>query len=314
LKKLKVPPALTLFLLSPVIGELLSGSSPPLEFFNPIALLFMASLYGSGAIVVRELKLRWKKDFKALLLLGAAYGILEEGLMVKSFFDPKWMDLGIMGSFGRWAEVNWVWAEMLTVYHAVFSITIPIVLVELAYAERKEESWIGKRLFTYLIVVLSAVTAIGFFFMTGYRPPPLQYLLVIVAMGLFVYAAYRIPTRKLAESPEKIAKPRILFILAAAGSTAFFLLFWAAPYIINSPIIIMLLGMVLVFGSIKLLMSFDWEGPLSASSRLAVIAGALSFLIVLAFLEEFQAFGMAFVGLGAIVGILRLKRRMKVQA
>lgn len=274
----------------------------------------MASLYGSGAIVVRELKLRWKKDFKALLLLGAAYGLLEEGLMVKSFFDPKWMDLGIMGSFGRWAEVNWVWAEMLTVYHAVFSITIPIVLVELAYAERKEESWIGKRLFTYLIVVLSAVTAIGFFFMTGYRPPPLQYLLAIVAMGLFVYAAYRIPTRKLAESPEKIAKPRILFILAAAGSTAFFLLFWAAPYIINSPIIIMLLGMVLVFGSIKLLMSFDWEGPLSASSRLAVIAGALSFLIVLAFLEEFQAFGMAFVGLGAILGILRLKRRMKVQA
>ena len=100
----------------------------------------MASLYGSGAIVIRELKLCWKKDFKALLLLGAAYGILEEGLLVKSFFDPKWMDLGILGSFGRWAEVNWVWAEMLTVYHAVFSITIPIVLVELAYAERREES------------------------------------------------------------------------------------------------------------------------------------------------------------------------------
>jgi hypothetical protein len=142
------------------------------------------------------LKLRWKKDFKALLLLGAAYGILEEGLMVKSFFDPKWMDLGIRGSFGRWAEVNWVWAEMLTVYHAVFSKTIPIVLVELAYAERKEESWVGKRLFTCLIVVLFAVTAIGFLFMTGYRPPPLQYLLAIVAMGLFVYAAYRIPKRK----------------------------------------------------------------------------------------------------------------------
>jgi MFS family permease len=299
--------------LSPVIGELLSGSSPPLEFFKPIAFLFMASLYGSGAIVVRELKFRWKKDFKALLLLGAAYGILEEGLMVKSFFDPKWMDLGIMGSFGRWAEVNWVWAEMLTVYHAVFSITIPIVLVELAYAERKEESWIGKRLFTYLIVVWSAVTAIGFSFMTGYRPPPLQYLLAIVAMGLFVYAAYRIPTRKPAESTEKIAKPRTLFILAAAGSTAFFLLFWG-PYIINSPIIIMLLGMVPVFGPIKLLVSFDWEGPLPASSRLAIVAGALSFLIVLASLEEFQAFGMAFVGLGAILGILLLKRRMKARA
>jgi hypothetical protein len=76
----------------------------------------------------------------------------------------------------------------------------------------------------------------------------------------------------------------------------------------------MLLGMVLVFGPIKLLMSFDWEGPLSASNRLAIVADALSFLIVLAFLEEFQAFGMAFVGLGAILGILLLKRRMKARA
>jgi len=150
--------------------------------------------------------------------------------------------------------------------------------------------------------------------MTEYRPPPLQYLLVTAAMSLFIYASYRVPARRQTEGTGKTAKPRILFILAAAGTTAFFLLFWAGPHIINSPIIIMLLGMVLVFGPIKLLMSFNREGPLPASSRLAVIAGALSFLIVLAFLEEFQAFGMAFVGLGAIVGILLLKLRMKAQA
>jgi len=84
-----------------MIGELLSGSAPPTEFFNPIVFLLLASLYGSGAIVVRELKIRWKKDIRAVLLLGAAYGILEEGLMVKSFFDPGWMDLGILGTFGR---------------------------------------------------------------------------------------------------------------------------------------------------------------------------------------------------------------------
>ncbi len=133
-------------------------------------------------------------------------------------------------------------------------------------------------------------------------------------MSLFIYAAYRVPARKQTEGTGKTANPRTLFILAAAGSTAFFLLFWAGPYIINSPIIITLLGMILVFGPIKLQMSFNWEGTLSASSRLAVIAGALSLLIVLASLEEFQAFGMAFVGLGATVGILLLKRRVKAQA
>jgi len=48
-----------------------------------------------------------------LFVLGAAYGVLEEGLMVKSFFDPNWMDLGVLGSYGLWMGVNWVWAEWL---------------------------------------------------------------------------------------------------------------------------------------------------------------------------------------------------------
>jgi hypothetical protein len=87
-------------------------------------------------------------------------------------------------------------------------------------------------------------------------------------MSLFIYAAYRVPARKQTEGTGKTGNPRTLFILAAAESTASFLLFWAGPYIINSPIIIMLLGMVLVFGPIKFLMSFNWEGTLSASAVL----------------------------------------------
>ena len=99
---MKVPPALILFFLAPAIAELLSGSAPPSEFFNPVGFLLLASLYGSGALIVRELKVRWNKGYVSLFILGAAYGILEEGLMVKSFFDPNWMDLGILGSYGRW--------------------------------------------------------------------------------------------------------------------------------------------------------------------------------------------------------------------
>jgi hypothetical protein len=64
--------------------------------------------------------------------------------MVKSFFDPEWMDLGVLGVYGRWLETNWVWAEWLTIHHAVFSIAIPIVLVELAYPEKRNDKWVGK--------------------------------------------------------------------------------------------------------------------------------------------------------------------------
>jgi hypothetical protein len=85
----RVPPALVLFFLAPAIGELLSGSSPPAEFFKPFPLLLLSALYGGGALLLRELALSWGKRWPTILTLGLAYGILEEGLMVKSFFDPS---------------------------------------------------------------------------------------------------------------------------------------------------------------------------------------------------------------------------------
>ena len=65
----KLFPAIILFFLAPAIGELLSGSAPPVEFFNPIGFVILAALYGSGAILVRELTFRWRKGWLSLFLL-----------------------------------------------------------------------------------------------------------------------------------------------------------------------------------------------------------------------------------------------------
>src|SRR3989454_1087390 len=105
-------PLLALVLLSPVIAEMLSGSSPPLEWLNPITPLLLIWLYGAGILVMRETAVRWRTGWPSILLLGAAYGIIEEGLAVKSFFDPGWMDLGTLAWYGRWFDVNWVWARL----------------------------------------------------------------------------------------------------------------------------------------------------------------------------------------------------------
>src|SRR3989449_2711956 len=87
-------PLLALILLSPVIAEMLSGSTPPLEWLNPVAALLLIWLYGSGVLVMRETAVRWKTGGPSVFLSAPAYGIIEEGLAVKSFFDPGWMDLG----------------------------------------------------------------------------------------------------------------------------------------------------------------------------------------------------------------------------
>ncbi len=104
-------PVLTLLVLSPAIGELLSGSSPPLQFFNPLFFMLLVGLYGCGALLVRETVALHRLNAAGLLLLGAAYGIVEEGLMCKSFFNPHWTDTGFLSVYGRAGGVNWVWAS-----------------------------------------------------------------------------------------------------------------------------------------------------------------------------------------------------------
>jgi len=78
---------LTLLFLSPAMGELLSGSAPPQQFFNPIMLFTFILLYGCGTVLIREARARWNLQW-SVLFLAVAYGIVEEGLLVKSYFNP----------------------------------------------------------------------------------------------------------------------------------------------------------------------------------------------------------------------------------
>lgn len=320
MRKPVIPPALALFALSPAIGELLSGSSPPAEFFNPINFLLLACLYGSGAVVVRELKVKWRKDYRAILLLGAAYGIIEEGLTVASFFNPNWMDLGILGSFGRMFEVNWVWAGMLTIYHSVFSIMIPIVLIELTYPSRELTRWTSDHLLKGIIALFigTVITEFYLFSLLGkYVPPAFQYIATMLIVCFIIFLTYKLNSEKEGVAVKKIGKPRKMYVIGLVGSTSFFLLFWSGPHIFNNPVIILLLGIVLVFGMLKYMKRFNWKGSNSYQSRLAVIAGALSFLIFLAFIQELDrnrvdnTTGMVVVGLISAVSLLLLRSRLK---
>jgi len=123
----------------------MSGSTPPLEIINPISFLFLWAFYGGGVLLIRELWLRWGKGYARLMILGVTYGIIEEGLAVKSFFDPNWPDLGILGTYGRVLETNLVWAVWLSIFHAVISISVPILLVEILFEDINDKPFLRLR-------------------------------------------------------------------------------------------------------------------------------------------------------------------------
>jgi len=121
---------LVLVVLAAVLPEAITGSTPPIGWTNPFLVGLLLWLYGAGVLVCRELAVRWRAGWPGILLLGAAYGIIEEGFAVKTMFDPNSPVIGVLGSYGHWMGVNWVWTVWLMIFHAAFSIAFPIFLVE----------------------------------------------------------------------------------------------------------------------------------------------------------------------------------------
>lgn len=194
-------PVLCLLLLSPGIPEYLSSSTKiSVLLINPFGFFLFwglnAGLYGPGVLLIREAVLRWRKGWGAVLLLGAAYAILEEGIALSTLFNPLAGPVGSLGFYGHYLGVSWVWSAGLLMFHPVYSIALPILLLGLALPETKSKSLLSRRgvLLTFLVLavdvmILVLVTVFGSHFWLG-LPLLTGSLLVIAAL---VGAAYYLP-------------------------------------------------------------------------------------------------------------------------
>ena len=204
-------PILCLLLLAPIIGEMLSGSSPPAEYFQLFSFTTLTALYGSGALLVRELARRWGKGWISIFLLGMAYGIYEEGILVRSFFDPTWMDLGILAEYGRTLGVNWIWSIALTLFHGAVSISVPILLIELAFPAHKDVPWLKKGGIIFFSILLLSTLLLSP--LLSSRVYPLGILACLACMTALIFFAKNCDFNLRSSDSDKARKPFITFML-----------------------------------------------------------------------------------------------------
>ena len=120
--------ALMLVALTPVVAELSLGTVPLRDAW--VIPLYLP-IYGAGALFIREIIRRTGGGFANLLIMGVVYGLVEEGLALQSLTSPHLYDAA--GWAPRLLGLNTAYAELNLVYHALFSVTIPVALVELVF-------------------------------------------------------------------------------------------------------------------------------------------------------------------------------------
>jgi hypothetical protein len=310
--------ALTLLLLAPVLGELVSVHQSPLEFINPLNFLILSLPYGFGALVCRELLVRWKKGWLSLLLLGIAYGIYEEGAVVYSLFDPNWNELGSLARYGYAGGVNWTWGLMTIHFHALISVGASVVIAGLLFPEQRDEPWLGKiGLAGCAIGLLAWVPVMGLinaYYVHRPFPPWGWYAaswLAVLALG---WAAYRVPAAPLAPIERKPPRPVFFFLLGLADMTLFFFTVSLTADHGWPPLIVTVLGL-LALDAAALWLALRWSGNGAAwddRHRLALFAGFLGFFIYFGFDQDFEKFqGSSLVAVLAIVALWLLGRTVR---
>lgn len=307
--------ALFLALLSPMVAELLSGSAPPLEFFSVPGLLLLVPMYGGGALLVRELTVRWDKGWATIIILGAAYGIIEEGIAVKSFFDPGWADLGTLGEYGRVFEVNWVWSVWLTIYHSMISISLPILLLGLWSPHLKRDRILTDRQLRAVVLIFTAniaASAILFVFVQDYVPPPVQYVCCFIAVYLLMELARRVPKDLVsARHPLPSWGPRKFMALGFLALTVSFVVASSAPEAL--PFLLVILVLLAIGAGTLLLLQHRLGAADNAVHKAYFSVGLMLLFIVLGPVHEVYdgMLGMSVVSLAFALFSVQLVRRAK---
>lgn len=195
---------LLLIVMTPGIPEYMTGSSRLGDLiFNPtsffLGLAFNIALYSTGALLIRDFAIKFRKGWASILILGLAYGIMEEGISVHTFFIPTGNPVGILGIYGRYLGVDWMWALGISVFHAIFSIGLPILLLSIAYPKYSREPLLGKKSASLVLAIYAIDVVILNLFVNSVKtnsiPTGGDYIFFLLLSTLLVLIALVLPGR-----------------------------------------------------------------------------------------------------------------------
>lgn len=244
----RIAPALLLLIVSPLIAEFLLGD------FNIQQLGYLGifvPLYGASALSIREIVRRTGRGWKTMILLGVVFGLVAEGLVNLTLFNPHYAGASLLKyGFIPQLGTSFNYAIFIITLHTVWSMSVPIALAEGIAGNRSKEPW----LHTAELIVVGIMSVLGlagtaastikrFDFVASIS----QYASIVITILVILFIAFKVikPLANISEK-ENGKDPSIwlVLIIAFVLSSAFQLWFHYAPGHNLSP----LLGVAVFIG------------------------------------------------------------------
>lgn len=251
---------------------------------HPTDLLFIILFYGPADLLIREAMIRRRLGWVSLVLLGIAFGFINEGVVAGTWYTVKPTGYAYLGA------IDFAWAAALTTFHIFISVIAPIAFIETIFPSRAGLPLLRRRGVIISAVVFLLVAAL-FLFVASYRPYRIG---VFVLALLLAIVAIRLPAARprclMAGPPPGYWKLRWMGFLA--GLIYFVLIYLvpaitlkvAGPHVVAAQMVDIVI--FVCYTALLLRIGRRWTGRAGWSLRhtLALISGLLAFGALITFL------------------------------
>lgn len=309
-----------LLILTPMVAELLTASAPPLKFFNPVIFSILILGYGCPILLIREAKTRWRLQW-SVIFLAVAFGILAEGLIAKTFFNPLAPGLNQLSGFGMFLGIQWPHTIRIILSHAAISVLIPLTITALLFPKYKDKPLLKKPGIVLCFIGVSLVTLWGIIFLgpssggktIPYYPHPFLLIGSFLAVIILVFLAYRYRESKII-SDNKVFSPFVFGVLGFIFLAGVQLTGMLVPIFHSALTVLVIQSLGII---ITLLFVFKQIYNQNTTKRhiVSLIFGALLFYVLLSVAYEFNlsphrdpTSGMLIVGIVSLMLLLVWRR------
>lgn len=221
----RISPSLGLFFLAPLVGEYLLGN---ISIKYIVGLMVLAPMYGGGALLVREFARRSNRGWPTIVLLALAYGVAEPALFDHSLFNMSFDGLNIQDeTYIPVLGISISNTIAFCVGHAVWSISVPIAIMEALVPSRRTTPWLGNfgLLFVGILFLLGSFLVFKDHWETEqFLPSAMQFIISIVFIISLIAISFVIRPYPKPHSDRRAPKMWIVGVVAFIISSLFFVL------------------------------------------------------------------------------------------
>ena len=212
----------SLVVISAIGAELLAAyndtTGRPAELL--VNVVFFAMLYGCPALLIRELARRTGRGWPAILLLSAAAGLLQAGVIDQALFSDSYGDVkgweeSLRATYVAPLGLGAYMLQNFVLGHVIYSFCAPLAVAEAMRPAIAERSWLGRRGVTFVAALWLAVAALIFADALGSEAHATAFEIAatLAVIAALVVAAFRVGP---APRTSRGRAPRVRTVLAVS--------------------------------------------------------------------------------------------------